>query len=361
MQRIRSRRSAAFAVALGVLVAGLVWGLVGALAAGESASPASSKVVLRVGWTAEPDNLNPFIGYAEASYEVWGLNYDTLVGYSVKDFSPAPTALATSWEFSPDGRTCTFHLRQGVKWQDGQPFTAADVAFTYNYIIKNKLAAFTQCTEDIKEAKVVGPYTVQMVCFKPKADLLSIWVPILPKHIWEHVSPKTVGTSYAAKVPIVGTGAFQCVAFKKGDYVEMVANKQYFGGAPHIDTVVFQDYQNADAMTTDFQQGALDAAQGLLQAQFDSISRTTGLTAVAYNYRNWDYLCMNCDVGGLAGQPGAPGRALPPGPELGDRQEQARRRRLGRPRAARHDDPATRSVVRPRLPLAAAGRPDVHV
>ncbi len=296
MHRTRSRRPWVLGVAVGALAASLVWGLAGALAASESASPAGSKVVLRVGWTAEPDNLNPFIGYATASYEVWGLNYDTLVGYDVKDFSPAPTGLALSWEASPDGRVYTFHLRRDVKWQDGQPFTAADVAWTYEYIIRNKLTAFTQSTQGITKVIAVDPATVRIVCAKPKADLLSIWVPILPKHIWQDVPPKSVGTSYAAKVPIVGTGAFQCVAFKKGDYVEMVANKQYFGGAPHIDTIVFQDYQSADAMSNDFKLGSIDAAQGLLQAQFDSISRTKGLTAVAYNYRNWDYLCMNCDM-----------------------------------------------------------------
>jgi peptide/nickel transport system substrate-binding protein len=58
--------------------------------------------------------------------------------------------------------------------------------------------------------------------------------------------------------------------------------------------IVFQDYQSADSMTNDFKLGSLDAAQGLLQAQFETISHTEGLTAIAYNYRNWDYLCMNC-------------------------------------------------------------------
>ena len=201
-----------------------------------------------------------------------------------------PTGLAQSWEPSQDGKVYTFHLRQGVKWQDGQPFTAEDVAWTYNYIIRNKMSAFTQSTEGIKEAKVIDPYTVQIICTKPKADLLSIWIPILPKHIWENVSPKAAGSTYAVKLPIVGTGPFQCVAFKKGDYVDMVANKQYFRGAPHIDEVLFQDYQNADAMTADFKSGGLDAAQDLPQAQFNVIAKTKGVTAVAFNYRNWDYL-----------------------------------------------------------------------
>jgi peptide/nickel transport system substrate-binding protein len=296
MHRLAKSGSRLLLPCLGVLLAaGLLWGLGAALATGGSPSP-SGKTVLRVGWVAEPDNLNPFIGYATASYEVWSLNYDTLVGYSVKDFTPVATGLAQSWDESQDGKVYTFHLRQGVKWQDGQPFTADDVAWTYNYIITNKMSAFTQCTEGIKEAKVVDPSTVQLICTKPKADILSIWVPILPKHVWQNVSPKAAGNTYAVNMPIVGTGPFQCRAFKKGDYVDMVANKEYFRGAPHIDEVLFEDYSSADAMTADFKSGGIDAAQDLPQAQFDVIARTKGLTAVAYNYRNWDYLSINCDT-----------------------------------------------------------------
>ena len=60
--------------------------------------------------------------------------YDFMVGYSMKDMSPAP-ALATSWETSEDGLTWTFDIREGVKWSDGEPLTAADIAYTYNRIL----------------------------------------------------------------------------------------------------------------------------------------------------------------------------------------------------------------------------------
>ena len=90
---------------VGVLLAvGLLWGLGAALAAGGSPSP-TGKTVLRVGWTAEPDNLNPFVGYATASYEVWSLNYDTLVGYSVKDLTPVPRPVSPrAGRSSQDGK-----------------------------------------------------------------------------------------------------------------------------------------------------------------------------------------------------------------------------------------------------------------
>ena len=76
-------RLALLLLVAGLLVAGLASGLGSALAADPSASPAGDKVVLHVGWTNDPDNLNPFIGAETSSYEIWLLNYDFLTGYSL--------------------------------------------------------------------------------------------------------------------------------------------------------------------------------------------------------------------------------------------------------------------------------------
>ena len=160
---------------------------------------------------------------------------------------------------------------------------------------------------------------------------------------------------------VVGTGAFQCVAFKKGDYVEMVANKHYFGGrAPHRHDRV-QDYQSADTMTNDFRR-APSTPRRTCRRRSSTVARTKGLTAIAYNYRNWDYLGMNCDTSSASlGNPVLKDVRFRQALNRAIDREQAGRRRLVRPRAARHDDPAAGRVVRPRLPLAAAGRRAVHL
>ena len=74
-------------------------------AASAAASPAAGKVVFKVGWTRQPDNLNPFIGFESPAFEVWYLTYDSLVGYDPKTLSPMKgensTGLATDWSVSP--------------------------------------------------------------------------------------------------------------------------------------------------------------------------------------------------------------------------------------------------------------------
>ena len=298
------RRLTLLAVAgAALLLAGLCGGLVRALA-GEAASPspAAGKVTLRVGWVNEPDNLNPFIGYSTSSYLVYHLNYDQLTGYKASNVSP-DADLAESWTTSPDGLVWTFKLRRGVKWQDGEPFTAADVVFTYDYIIKNQLAAFTSYTSGITKVEAVDDLTVKFTTAKPKANMLGMVVPIVPEHIWGKVGPKAASTSFQNKPPIVGTGPFQVTDFKKGDFVTMTANKGYWRGAPRIDEVIFQYYTNPDTMVQDLKSGSIDACWGVPEAQFKPLSADASLMAIDYVVKGFDELGYNCYAGPSLGNP----------------------------------------------------------
>jgi len=279
------------------LCCGLVWGLTGALADSASPAPAAGPT-LHIGWTSEPDNLNPFIGYQDQTYEIWALNYSYLFGAG--DSNQPTLDLATELPtqanggISPDGKTWTIHLRSGVKWSDGQPLTAADVAFTFDYIVKNNMTNWTNYTAGIKDVTAVDPTTVRIVCSAPKANMEKANVPILPEHIWSHVSPTAAGTSYAVKYPLVGSGPFVTVAFKKGSYVEMVRNPYWYGKKPTIDKIYFEVYQDPDTMVSDLQTGALDAAWGIPEAQFKQLRSNPGFKSVAYVYYDFDYLEFNC-------------------------------------------------------------------
>ncbi|MGZ4199753.1 MAG: ABC transporter substrate-binding protein [Thermoleophilia bacterium] len=291
-----TRRLALLAVVV-LLASGLVWGLATAFASSGSPSPGASSVTLKIGWTEEPDNLNPFIGYQNETYEIWAMNYDLLFGYGDRNqptldlASQFPTK--SNGGISADGLTWTIKVRSGIKWQDGVPLTADDVAFTFNYIVKNQMANFTNSTFGIKSATALDPTTVRIVCSRPKADLETMWVPIIPQHIWGSVSPQAASTSYAVKLPLVGSGPFQTVAFKKGSYIHLVRNPTYWGPKPAIDNVYFEVYQDADTMVTDLKSGNIDAAWGIPQAQFSALKSDPSFKAVPYGYYNWNYLEFN--------------------------------------------------------------------
>jgi len=280
------------------------WAQTSSSASSASPSPAAATLTLRIGWTADPDSLSPFIGVETASSEVLYLTYDRLFGMGL-DGNPVPqlaTELPTreNGGISPDGKTWTVHIRSGVRWQDGRPLTARDVAFTYNLIIENGLTSFLQAVKDIKKVEVVDDTTVRFTMSAPKADMLYVIVYIIPEHIWGKVKVSTLERSYANKPPIIGSGPFQVTEFKHGAYAKLVRNPDYWGndvpgwGRPQVDEIIFQAYTNPDTMTQDLLAGTIDAAQGIPSAQFPALQGDSRLKAIAYNYINWDYFDFNC-------------------------------------------------------------------
>jgi len=262
----------------------------------ESASPVADsvdRIILKAGWTNDPDNLNPFIGFESSSYEIWRLNYNLLTGWDAATLKPKPE-LAESWTVSDDGRVWTFKIRRDATWHDGEPVTAKDVAWTYNTIIENELSNFTSYTEFIENVETPDDYTAVFNCSEPKANMLGLWVPILPEHIWSKVPVKDIDKVYRNEPPIVGSGPFQTVEVKKGEYVRLVANKDYWGGAPTLDEVIFLTYQSSDTMAQDIRSGNLDAAWNIPEAQIKPLDALDDVVAHAYTPVGMDELGINC-------------------------------------------------------------------
>jgi peptide/nickel transport system substrate-binding protein len=270
-------------------------------ASAASPSPDNGKTVLRVGWNQDIDSLNPFVGAALPAYTVYNLNYDFLVRYDAATLKPIP-GLATSWSHSADGKTWTFKLRQGVKWQDGEPFTSADVVFTYNYVIKNELSAYAGYTQGITKVTALDDFTVEFSCEKPKATMLQMWVPIVPKHIWSKVSPKDGTAGFENLVPVIGTGAFQTVEWKHGSFVRMKANPNYWGGKPKVDEVLFEVYTNGDTMASDLKAGLIQYAS-VTPAAFSALKNDPGKTAALATSPAYDEIGFNCYTGPSRGNP----------------------------------------------------------
>ena len=288
-------------VAAGLLALAVAAGAPAALAsttASPSASPSAAasgggEGTFTVGITQDVDSLNPFTGIVASAYEVWGTMYDTLTGYSEKDFAPTGR-LAESWTTSADGKTWTYKIRSGVTWSDGVPLTAKDVAYTFNRILKGayEQTNYGSYTANITAVTAPDDTTVVMTTKVPTPIMTRLAVPILPEHVWSKVSEKDV-KKYRNETDVVGSGPFVLTERKTGQFVRLRANKNYWEGAPKIDELVFRIYNNGDALAQALKSGEIDIADGLDADPFKTLQTTDGITAYPAKYYELAELAFN--------------------------------------------------------------------
>jgi peptide/nickel transport system substrate-binding protein len=260
--------------AVAVLVA-LIGVLGGAMGAGaQSSSGKDEKLVFRIGSTNDIDGFNPFKIVEIPSYEVMGLTYDLLVDSSPKDSSPVP-GLADSWETSDDGLTWTFHLNKDAKWHDGKPVTSEDVAYTYRRILNEEQGLYIDAVKQIESIETPDKHTVVFKTGEPSVQMLNTYVYILPKHIWEDVPPEE--TKSFKNEPVIGSGPFQAVEWKEGQFARLETNPDYFRGAPKIDEIIFQFYDNDDTMVQALKNGDVDYISGIPINLFRSLENQDGI------------------------------------------------------------------------------------
>ncbi len=293
----RHRTPTRVLAALGI-VAGLLTLLPAAPVAAAEDDADKEGVTFTVGLKNEVDSFNPFLGIEAPSYEMWALTYDYMVGYSMDDMSPVP-GLAESWETSQDGLTWTFKIREGVTWSDDQPFTAADIAYTYNRVLDGGPEATTweSYLASVKTITAPDDTTVVLTLSKPNAVLPLLPIPIIPEHVWKGVSEKAVKTYRAeptAAQPVVGTGPFRLVEGKVGGSTyRFEANPDYWGGAPHIDEVVFRVYKAEDPMVQALIKGELDFIHDITPLQVKALEGRDGITAISGDSPYFDEIAFN--------------------------------------------------------------------
>jgi peptide/nickel transport system substrate-binding protein len=263
----------------------------GSTAAVSAQSGSDKKVVLTVGVTGNSfDTLNPIVGYNAPDYDVWINQYDTVTHKAAEDFATTP-GLAESWEASNGGKTYTYKLREGLKWSDGQPLTAKDVAFTINRSRKEAWQNYDAYVHNLR-ARVIDDRTVEVTSSVPDPKLPSLGdTYILPEHIWGKLSPEEV-TKYRAEDG-VGSGPFVLDEFKHGQYVRMNVNPSYWGGQRPIDEVVFRLFNNADAMVAALEKGEIDAAFNVPSEAFGRLGSADNIVTVQGNQGGFDEIAIN--------------------------------------------------------------------
>ncbi len=223
------------------------------------------------GSIGEASTLIPLLASDAASHAIAGYIYNGLVKYD-KELNLVGD-LAQSWEVSPDGQVITFHLRRGVKWQDGHEFTSRDVLYTYRVTIDPKTP--TSYAEDFKQVKKVespDPYTIRVIYDHPFAPALASWgTSILPAHLLEG---KDITRSELARRP-VGTGPYKFKEWVAGQKITLEAYEGYFEGRPHLERVVDRLIPDSSTMYMELKAGGIDM-MNLTPVQFQR--QTVGIS-----------------------------------------------------------------------------------
>lgn len=193
---------------------------------------------------------------------------------------------------SPDGRTITFKLRHHVIWQDGYPFTSADVAFTVRTILDPKTNVLTRDGwDDIAQVRTPDKYTVVFRLKHPYAAFMNRYFTpvgnpaILPEHL---LAGKDVNHAAYNSLP-VGLGPFRYVKWSRGNEVVMEAFDRWWGGKPKLRRVIFKVIPDVTTALTEVRTHELDAfvrvpTQQLEEARAIPDTRTVGYDTTSYGH-----------------------------------------------------------------------------
>ena len=180
---------------------------------------------------AAPQTLSPLSAKDYYARVVNSFMVESLGIRNMDTYEWAPW-LATSWKISSDGKVFTFELRKGVHWHDGRSFTAKDVKFTFDALTdpenRYEAAHVRPFYEGIAEAKVINPYKIQFIArsqYFGNFDVLA-GMGVLPEHIYKDTSKENVRK---LKKRTWGSGPYKFKQFRRGKYVEMVSNPNWWG------------------------------------------------------------------------------------------------------------------------------------
>jgi len=264
---------------------------------------------------ASPESFNPQIASSGPSFVASSqVLYNRLVNFDPKTNTPVPS-LATSWTVSPDGKTWTFKLREGVKFTSNKFFTptrdfnADDVIFSvmrqkdanhpYHKVSQGNYEYFTDVGLDklIKEVKKLDDHQVQFVLTEPNAAFLANWgmdfASILSAEYADAMMKN--GTPENVDSWPIGTGPYALQQYKVDSLIRYVANPNYWDGAVPTKHLIFSITPNVQTRLAKLQTNECQIIPAPAPVQFEEIKKDKNLTLHTVDALNVGYLAFNTE------------------------------------------------------------------
>lgn len=247
-------------------------------------------------FTTKPDSFNPL--YTNNSYvkDFLGLIFEGLTKLDEKQ--KTVPVLSDTWSVSPDGLVWNFHIRTGVKWQDGKPLTASDVEFTVNSILSTKSnSQYKALFKNVATFATVDSENFKIVLSKPNSFFAELMCfPVIPKHQFQGTVADDEGTNYKP----VGTGPYSFVGFEKDKSVTLGAFRSWWyiftvekpGELLYIDNINIKVYESSKDAINAFQTCDIDVS-AIDATDMGKYYGRTDLMIKKFSSRNYEFLALN--------------------------------------------------------------------
>jgi peptide/nickel transport system substrate-binding protein len=271
-----------------VLLASLVVTAMPRHAAAQATPTPKKGGTLTAAISSDPVNLDPALSSAYSTFEILENVYNQLVDLDA-NLQPVPE-LAESWDVSADKLSYTFHLRHGVKFQNGREMVADDVVYSFERIRNpDTKSGVAYIFDPIDKIQAVDQYTVLITTKTVYAPLLvklaSPGLAIVPK--------EEVAKGDFDKHP-VGTGPFKFVEFVPADHTTLVRNDDYWEpGLPYLDKIIYKPVPDPTVMKTNLETKNVDWVDTVPPKDVDSMKSNPDLVVHTVNAPSYWYLGVN--------------------------------------------------------------------
>ena len=271
------------------------------------------KVVFTWAETAEPDSVNPMTGYSAIEFYFWTASYHLPIDFNA-DFGPEKpspefdgfnSGLVTDVQVSDDSTQFTYTIRDDLFWSDGEPLTAADVAYTLNLYKNNHAYLPASYVAPIDgDVRTIDDTTIQFDTAEPtglyNGESPFLYTYILPQHVWEQIeqgncpdgADPCTPKSYS-NVPQVGSGPFVMAEYKVGEFVRMERNPYWPGPKPAIDEIIYRIYKTDDAIATALQTGEIDFGYVTTPNVFNTLKNADNIDTMVGSIPSFSEIALN--------------------------------------------------------------------